>query len=770
VDRDQRLSSLVLFLSLICLFLYSNIYGYTNSISKFHINSNDYVLANAHRATEFQIFPTFYSGWDSEDSSKCIGSSHALHPSVLYVSDGLWGYKYWMAYTPICISESDENPHIAVSNNGIDWEEFNNDGETLYNPLFEFDDFNALHLSDPDILYDSRNNLILAFRATWNVAGKDSNAIYMTQTSDGINWEPPVKVLSDSILQQDNISSFISPSLTINNDSSYSLFIVESFANGLTYLDTSRVVRYEISQLDYSILGYDTCFFPPSNDTMKIWHLDVIEMNDSYLALVTESPNQSLNGGDSAELYIALSEDIGQTWSINQNPVLSWSDDVSVWDGKIIYRSSGYWIENTDRTVLGLYYSACSYNMLQGGTGSGWQTGFTYVFFDTSIVPIINTLLIDNTDFLLHIINNTPEINWNIIDPTGVNTQTQFEIAVGTDDDWVNAEMWSPPPFVSPDTLTTYAGSALTDGSTYYLRLRVHNGTAWSDWYNTTFRMNSVPSTPVPLQPVNDVFTSTSPTLWIDNSTDADGDPLSYDFFCVMETIYGEPDPIDGYEIFEGIDSTGWQVTVPLVENKRYFWRVRAYDGYEYSDWTDISSSTYFVNETPEPPSAFNVLYPPDTGNMPVFDMLTNFLWSQSFDPDPLDTVKYKFEMAIDSKFSFVNTIDSIENTSYTLTDSLKFGTHYWWKVTAFDKDGLTTQSTNIPDFWSWMLGDVNYDHDVNVADLVYMVDYLFRGGTAIYPEIVGDVDQDCNINVADIVYVVHSLWKGGPDPLIGCE
>jgi len=327
--------------------------------------------------------------------------------------------------------------------------------------------------------------------------------------------------------------------------------------------------------------------------------------------------------------------------------------------------------------------------------------------------------------------------------------------------------MWNPAPFVSSDTFITYLGSVLMDGSTYYLRLRVHNGTAWSDWYYTIFRMNSTPSIPVPLYPLDNEITDNIPILWVENSTDAEGDPLTYDFSGPHDTDCVAPN-IDLQGVSEGSDSTGGQIINPLGENCIYWWSARAYDGLEYSEWS--LPQRIFIDGTPEPPTEFLAQFPPDTGGMPVWDMLSNFNWGRSYDGDPLDTVKYNLEIAIDSQFNFVFTIDSIEDNQHILTDSLQFGTHYWWKVTAFDKDGLTTQSTNIPDFWTWMLGDVNHDHEVLVNDLVYMVDYIFKGGSAIYPEFVGDVDQDCRILVSDLVYMVNYLFKGGPDPLVGCE
>jgi len=53
----------------------------------------------------------------------------------------------------------------------------------------------------------------------------------------------------------------------------------------------------------------------------------------------------------------------------------------------------------------------------------------------------------------------------------------------------------------------------------------------------------------------------------------------------------------------------------------------------------------------------------------------------------------------------------------------------------------------------------------VNVADLTYLVDYLFRGGppSPCFEE--GDVNGDGSINVADLTYLVDYLFRGGPPP-----
>lgn len=63
------------------------------------------------------------------------------------------------------------------------------------------------------------------------------------------------------------------------------------------------------------------------------------------------------------------------------------------------------------------------------------------------------------------------------------------------------------------------------------------------------------------------------------------------------------------------------------------------------------------------------------------------------------------------------------------------------------------------------LAGDINNDGAVNVADVVYLADYLFAGGLAPLVDETADADGNCRINVADLTYLVNYLYRGGPAP-----
>jgi hypothetical protein len=59
--------------------------------------------------------------------------------------------------------------------------------------------------------------------------------------------------------------------------------------------------------------------------------------------------------------------------------------------------------------------------------------------------------------------------------------------------------------------------------------------------------------------------------------------------------------------------------------------------------------------------------------------------------------------------------------------------------------------------------GDVNGDGAVNVADVFFLINYLFAGGQL--PPGLANVNQDSVIDVNDVFYLINALFAGGPAP-----
>jgi len=66
-----------------------------------------------------------------------------------------------------------------------------------------------------------------------------------------------------------------------------------------------------------------------------------------------------------------------------------------------------------------------------------------------------------------------------------------------------------------------------------------------------------------------------------------------------------------------------------------------------------------------------------------------------------------------------------------------------------------------------YLCGDANADGVVDLADIVCLINFLYRGGDTPIPMEAGDANCDGIINVADIVYLVNYLYRDGDPP--GC-
>jgi len=63
------------------------------------------------------------------------------------------------------------------------------------------------------------------------------------------------------------------------------------------------------------------------------------------------------------------------------------------------------------------------------------------------------------------------------------------------------------------------------------------------------------------------------------------------------------------------------------------------------------------------------------------------------------------------------------------------------------------------------LCGDVNDDGVVNILDIIYYIDWKFKGGPTPVDIGTADVNSDGAYNILDIIYLIDFKFKGGPDP-----
>ena len=117
---------------------------------------------------------------------------------------------------------------------------------------------------------------------------------------------------------------------------------------------------------------------------------------------------------------------------------------------------------------------------------------------------------------------------------------------------------------------------------------------------------------------------------------------------------------------------------------------------------------------------------------------------------------------------STVTLSDAIVDTFYLISGQEE-GT-YFYKARAKDAEDQWGAWSNtegaVVQSESFTRGDANGDGVITLSDVVWMVNYLYRGGPAPDPMAAGDINSDGQINVGDIVYLVNYLFHGGPPPV----
>jgi len=196
---------------------------------------------------------------------------------------------------------------------------------------------------------------------------------------------------------------------------------------------------------------------------------------------------------------------------------------------------------------------------------------------------------LNGTAGILHIITASPVFNWTYADANN-DSQAQYQVYVGTTSG--ASDVWNSTQLTGNATSLAYGGAALADGTDYWLSVRVSDGQNWSAWAIVKFHTNEPPSAPVLTTPANGAIDrpiGAVSLVWT-ASTDAENDaPLTYTWEVSTDAAFGA--------IFK--TGSGTALIASMTDgaaSTKYYWRVRASDGYE----TGQNSAVFnFTMETP---------------------------------------------------------------------------------------------------------------------------------------------------------------------------
>ncbi len=104
---------------------------------------------------------------------------------------------------------------------------------------------------------------------------------------------------------------------------------------------------------------------------------------------------------------------------------------------------------------------------------------------------------------------------------------------------------------------------------------------------------------------------------------------------------------------------------------------------------------------------------------------------------------------------------------------------NYWLSATKADYDSIgvpditvAARDTLQADFEmtsSSVCGDADGSGVVDIDDVVFLIQYIFSGGSEPNPYWVGDADCSGEIDIDDAVYLIQYIFSGGPAPCSGC-
>ncbi len=200
--------------------------------------------------------------------------------------------------------------------------------------------------------------------------------------------------------------------------------------------------------------------------------------------------------------------------------------------------------------------------------------------------------------------------------------------------------------------------------------------------------VNDAPTAPELVAPANcSELEQTSVTLVIRNGTDPDSSELSYLLEIDTAPTFDSENLYVAPARPQGDETTQWGF-VDLLDNTRYYWRVKTSDGHAESAWMQ---GEFFVNTANDAPT---VPAPNNPGNNSWVGTLTPTLSVYPSSDIDFDTLSYEFEVydawGSNKRVGRLVASGASDHPYWQITENLRSG-WFFWRVRAIDEHGLAS-------------------------------------------------------------------------------
>ena len=228
------------------------------------------------------------------------------------------------------------------------------------------------------------------------------------------------------------------------------------------------------------------------------------------------------------------------------------------------------------------------------------------------------------------------------------------------------------------------------------------------------------------------------------------------------------------YEIFEhwvqvDDDPTFWSPEITcytmdtdyetdeLSPGQTYYWRIKTNSVCYWGLWSEVWS---FTTCAPLPPPE---LQSPEDGALLTI-MPDELTWGDVGGGD--------YQVQVDTTLSFAEPVATMTlSEPFVSTAILPDARVYYWRARGVD---------NLCDYENWsepfyfrivnstICGDVDENELINILDIVYLINFIYKSGPNPPAPELADVNIDLSINILDIIYLINYIYKDGPPPVCG--